>query len=99
VELELEDAIRYPGVWRKVALITLLGTAALIAAFIVSANVSYSLAAALVCFAGGTVLVLARYRRLTTVAWRVLQQHPDYTPQQAANAARRELGLPEVRYR
>jgi hypothetical protein len=99
--LKLEDAVRYPGVWRTSALITVIGVALM---FVGSSSTAPGISVWLWVVAGmsfmfgATGLVLRRVRRLMAVAKRIFEARPGYTPQQAANAARKELGRAEVRY-
>ncbi len=96
--LALEDAVRYPGSARKAFLIVSLGVAALALFFAVSRSVWGSVGVGLLGWLVGTLLTIGRDNRVMDVASRIFDDHPWYTAQEAANAARRELGLREVRY-
>ncbi len=96
--LKLEDAVRYPGASRKAVLITLSGAAVMLVFAFALRNAWAAVFLGMVCMLAGTVFVIDRNNRLMDVASRVFRDHPEYTAQQAANEARRQLGLREVRY-
>lgn len=96
--LALEDAVRYPGIARKAFLIVVAGLALLFLFFVVSRNVWGSVAVGFLAWIIGIVLTIGRDNRVMDVASRIFDEHPWYTAREAANAARRELGLQEVRY-
>ena len=95
---ELEAAVRYPGASRKTAPVALAGGAAFALAFAVTRSVWASLFCGLLASFAGAVLTIGRDNRVRDVALRILDNRPELTPQEAANAARRELGLRQVRY-
>jgi hypothetical protein len=96
--LKLEDAVRYPGAARKSALITLGSVAVMIVGSFLLHDVWVPVVVGMACMMGGVVIVVLRGNDLMAVATRISRDHPEYTPRQAANAARKELGLREVRY-
>lgn len=98
--LKLEDAVRYPGAWRKSVLITVVVVVVIFAGALATPSVSpfFWAAAGVALMFGAVALARRKGHRLVAVATRICKDHPGYTPQQAANAARRELGLSEVRY-
>ncbi len=98
--LKLEDAVRYPGAWRTSALITVAGVVLMFAGSLTTPGISVWLwvVAGMALMLGATALVIRRANRLMAAAKRIFEAHPDCTPQQAANAARKELGLAEIRY-
>ncbi len=96
--LRLRDAVRFPGAVRKALRIMAVGAAVMLLVFVVSVSVDASFVLALMAWLVGTVLTVGRDNRVMDVALRIFDDHPEYTPQEAANAARRELGLPVVHY-
>ncbi len=96
--LRLKAAVRYPGAVRKASVIVAVGAAVMLLVFVLSVSVEATLVLGVLAWLAGTVLTIGRDNRVMEVALRIFDDHPEYTPQEAANAARRELGLPVVRY-
>ncbi len=96
--LKLEDAVRYPGAARKVIPILVIGAAAMGLFFVVTLNPWGSAFVGVICWFVGALLVVGRDNRVLELATRIFDERPELTAEEAANAARTELGLPAVRY-
>ncbi len=96
--LKLQDAVAFPNSWRNVAVVTLIATGLSFAVLLTVGGLVAPMVAFVACLLVGTGLLIRRTNRLMKVATRIFRQNSDYTPQQAANAARKELGIDEVRY-
>ncbi len=96
--LKLEDAVRYPGAARKTFPITVIGLVLLLVFYAFSRSLWGSVLLGLLGWIVGALLTVGRDNRVLDLAMRIFDDHPEYTAEEAANAARRELGLRAVRY-
>ncbi len=95
---KLAAAVRYPGILRKEVPVLLVGVAATSIAYVLTLSTWGSVLVGMIGWFAGTVLVVGRDTRVLELALRIFDERPELTAEEAANAARKELGLRIVRY-
>ena len=94
----LEAAVRYPGPSRKALHVAVIGAALWLPVLTMTHSIWGSTFLGGLGWLGGAVLIIGRDNQVRNTAVRIFDERPELTAEEAANAARRQLGLRPVRY-